>query len=310
MKRSAFIALGLIWIASATAVRAQPPITALALAPDGTSVVAGSQQGLELLAWPALERVAWLPTELVNVHDVSFSPDGTRLAIAGGAPGERGEVELFEWPQRKRILHSAVGQDVIYSVQWRPDSRELLVAGGQGYAAIVSATTGDAVRQLEGHSRSVLSCGWLSKDVVLTAGAEGSLSTWNAAAGESLRELTQHTAAIHDLAVQPVAEGTQSLVVTVGGDRTVRFWQPDIGRLVRFARLEAIPLAAVWSRDGAIVHMACWDGRVRSVQAENAKVVHDVAAMDGVAYSIALAPDNSLLVGGERGELVQVEVVK
>jgi len=110
------------------------------------------------------------------------------------------------------------------------------------------------------------------------------------------------------LAVQPAAEGAKPLVVSVGGDRTVRFWQPEIGRLVRFARLEAIPLAAVWSPDGATAHVACRDGRVRSVQAENAKVVHDVAAIDGVAYSIALAPDDRLLVGGERGKLVPVTV--
>lgn len=133
----------------------------------------------------------------------------------------RGELELFDWPPRNQLLQITSGHDVVYFARWRPDSREILIAGGQGFAAMVSAESGETVRAVNGHSRPALSCGWLSAEIAFNAGTEGTRRTWNSRTGESQKELTQHTAAIHDRAVQPDAEGTQPLVVTRGGNRTV-----------------------------------------------------------------------------------------
>src|SRR5262245_19204161 len=77
---------------------AAPPVTALALTPDGKSVVVGSQAGLEVRTWPELERVRTLATELPHVHDLVFAPDGKTLAAVGGAPAQSGMVELYRWP--------------------------------------------------------------------------------------------------------------------------------------------------------------------------------------------------------------------
>src|SRR5262245_47777234 len=67
---------------------ADPPVTALAFARDGKSVVVGSQAGLEVRAWPGLHRLRRLPTKLPNVHDLAFAPSGELLLAAGGAPAE------------------------------------------------------------------------------------------------------------------------------------------------------------------------------------------------------------------------------
>ena len=74
-----------------------PPITAAAFTPDGKQVVVGSQSGIELFSWPALQPRGSLPTRLLHIHDLEFSPEGTQLAAAGGRPAESGEVELFGW---------------------------------------------------------------------------------------------------------------------------------------------------------------------------------------------------------------------
>lgn len=298
-------ALAALMMSLTTTMQAQPPVTALAFAPSGDMIVIGSQAGLELRAWPTLEHAAQLPTSLENIHDLSFSPDGHRLAACGGVPADSGIVERYSWPARALVDRRRIFGDLIYSADWRPDSQAVLAVSGEQRAAILNAESRELHRELAGHSRAVLACGWLSRNSALTAGADGTLRVWNTETGELIRSLSQHTSAVYDLAVQPVEATERRLVVTVGGDRTVRFWQPEIGRMVRFARLTSAPLAVVWSSDGALAHAACHDGHVRSVRATNGEVVHDAPAINGVAYCIALAPDGSLLIGGERGALVR-----
>jgi hypothetical protein len=56
------------------------------------------------------------------------------------------------------------------------------------------------------------------------------------------------------------------------------------------------------------VWAACRDGHVRGVDPETAAVVTELPAVDGVAYAIAIAPDENLLVGGSDGQLLRVVV--
>src|SRR5262249_61952541 len=105
-----------------------PPLTALALTPDGKSVVLGAQAGLEVRSWPELERVRTLATELANVHDLAFSPDGTVLAIAGGSPAEKGTVELVRWPEGTLRHRVSPHRDVIYAIAWSGDSLSIVTA--------------------------------------------------------------------------------------------------------------------------------------------------------------------------------------
>lgn len=288
--------------------RAEPPITSLAFAPNENILVVGSQKGLQLRAWPSLETVEALATDIANLHDVAFSPDGKRLAVAGGDPSERGELELYDWPSRQRIGHADIGDDVLYTVRWRPDGRELLVAGGRGYAAIIDADTCTPRCELPGHTRAVLSAAWLSPDTALTAGVESATLLWNTETGVTKRSLNQHTDAVQAILVQPRTDAKQPLMATIGADRTVRFWQPNIGRMVRLARLDSRPMAAVWSANGEAVHVACRDGHVRSLRVEDAQLIRDAKAIDGVAYAIAMAPDGVVAVGGASGQLTRVRV--
>lgn len=290
------------WLVLAMLPGAAPPVTAVAFAPGGTEVVVGSQAGLEVRTWPELKPVRVLKTELDHVHDLAFSPDGKTLAAAGGTPAKRGTVELYRWPSGELLRRFSPHRDLVYAVDWRADSAVLATAGADGVGG-VHLISGDGGRKLEGHSRAVLAATFLPDNAgLLTAGVDASLRLWDARTGELVRTLPNHTLPVHDLAVRPGT--TPPLVVSVSDDRTVRFWQPTVGRLVRFARLEAVPLAVTWSAAGAVV--ACKDGRVRVIDPDTAEVTDDRPALDGPAYSVAVGPDGSALVGGRGGHLRRV----
>src|SRR4029450_12515820 len=94
------------------------------------------------------------------------------------------------------------------------------------------------------------------------------------------------------------------MVASCGADRTVRFWQPTIGRLVRFAKLPSPPTALAWTASGSHVLAACEDGKLRSVNPETIEVAEFAPALTGFPYSVAALPNGSgALLAGAGGQL-------
>ena len=97
------------------------------------------------------------------------------------------------------------------------------------------------------------------------------------------------------------------MIATASADRTIRFWQPTIGRMVRYIRLASEPLSLVWSPDGKRVLVSCVDGHIRVVDPTNVKVVADQPAISGWAYSVAVYGEQ-MVAAGSNGEVVPLRV--
>jgi len=179
-----------------------PPITALAVAPDSKSILAGSQSGIQILTYPDLKPDRTLPTELLNIHDLAFSPDGKSFAVAGGIPGKRGMVELFTWPEGKLLQRLKPHSDLIYAIAWRSDSSAFASASADRTVCLIDAKSGKTTKSFEGHSRGVLCAVFLPNGELLTAGIDESLRLWDLKTGESLRTLANHTKQVNGGATQ------------------------------------------------------------------------------------------------------------
>src|SRR5262245_26128718 len=290
---------------------ASPPVTAVAIAPDGKSVVVGSQAGIERRSWPELAPMTGLKTSLASVLDLAFSPDGKTLAAAGGEPAVRGAVELWAWPSGEVLRRFSPHKDVIHGLAWRADSRGIATASLDRRVGLHEITEPGSSRFLEGHSRGVLTVILLPGQArLLSAGIDETIRLWDTESGASLRTLPNHTRPVHQLALRPGSrDDAPALVASVSDDRTVRFWQPTFGRLVRFARLKSAPLAAAWTPDGRTLYVACKDGHLRTIDPDTAEVVDDRRAIEGAAYALAVAGDGSVLVGGQGGQLRRIASV-
>ena len=290
---------------------AEPPVTAICFAPDGKSLVAASQAGLSIRNWPEL-NVAAKPgsfeTGLANIRDLAFSPNGKHLAVAGGTPAEAGVVEVFSWPDGKRLSELQGHSDSVSGVAWIDDG-SLAAASLDHEVSVWDLGEADLRRKLKGHSRGVTTIAVVrqqDKVTLVTAGLDQNLRVWELATGRQIRSLKNHTREVHQLAVRPATEGLP-MVASISRDHTVRLWQPTIGRMVRFARLESPPLAVAWLPDGSLVAVTSTDGAVRLVDPDTAKVVRKMPALHGWAYSLAAHPeDGSLAVGGRNGALMRV----
>ncbi len=283
------------------------PVTALDFAPDGKTVVVATPHEVAELSWPDLALRRKLTAELAHVHDLAFAPSGKQLAIAGGKPGESGRVVLLSWPDAMVQRQIDAGRDVIYRAAWHPGGNAIFLASADKSVHGLSLT-GEKRIVFEEHSAAVTAAAIVpaSDGVQLaTAGRDQTIRLWEISQpARSLRSFDNHTGAVHELALRPVSDDGPPVIASAGADRTVRFWQPTIGRMLRFSRLASPPLAICWSKDGERLAAACQDGHVRIIELQTARPLADLPAVDGWAYSIVPSPDGqSLLVGGENGQL-------
>lgn len=315
----------------AEAVAVEPPITAVAFSLDGTSVVATSQSGLQVYSWPDLKRERTIECSFANLHCVVFSPAGEHVAVGGGNPSEDGSVEVFSWPAARRVVLLGGHNDSVRAVAWQSSTR-IWSAGfdreirlreigvtpspqdsppeqrrSESRAVTVEARP-EIGQALSGHSRSVSALCLLNDGKILvSAGDDHSLRVWDLDQGELIRSLNQHTGSVHDLARRPSDDGLP-MVASAAADRTIRFWQPTIGRLVRYVRLESEPLCIAWLDEDHIV-AGCVDGHIRAVDANDVTVTDDQAVIDGWAYAIAVHPrDGSVAVAGADGQIRRINL--
>ncbi|MFG0334743.1 MAG: WD40 repeat domain-containing protein [Maioricimonas sp. JB049] len=287
----------------------RPPVTAAVFTSDGNRLVTGSQAGIRVWEWPSLQQAGEIGTQLSHVHDVAFSPAGRWLATAGGRPADEGTLEVFRWPEGTLVRRSLLHDDLIYAVTSLSDDR-WVTASADGTVKMV-AGDGNVVQTLTGHAKDVLAAVVLSNgETLVTAGLDQSLRVWDVATGELKRTLAIHTGPVLGLAPRP-SEGrpAHAYVASVSEDRTVRLWQPTIGRMVRFVRLDEVPLCVAWTFDGRHIAAGCRDGIVRVIDPDTVQVVEAHAAGRGHLWSLAAHPTRREFAAGDSdGNVTRVAV--
>ena len=286
----------------------KPPITDIAFAPDGKSLVSCSQKGLQVFSWPELRLQKTVEASSANLHCLEFSPDGNQLAVGGGDPSEEGIVEVFSWPECKSQMTLPGHDDSVMSVVWK-GNMNLVSASLDRSLTLWDLETQKTVKTYQGHSRGVSSACILNTGEMVTAGQDQSVRVWNSESGKLIRSLNQHSKPVNSMEVCPVS-AAKPMVATAAGDRTIRFWQPTIGRMVRYIRLESEPLDIVWVSESQIV-ASCVDGQARVVDTENVEVLQTIPAINGWAYAVAIHPkDGTIAIGGSEGQLRRVGLQK
>jgi len=293
-------------LCSSTAPGQKPPITDIAFAPNGDSIACCSQTGMQILDWPNLNLVKQVDVSFPNLHCVTFSPDGEKLAVAGGYPSEEGIVQIFSWPDCVMQTQYSGHDDSVVALNWQGRS-QLISASLDRTLKRWNLTTRKPVLTYHGHSRGLRSVRTLRTGELVTAGNDHSVRVWQSETGSMIRTLNQHTKPISAISVCPISTG-RPMIATAAGDRTIRFWQPTIGRMMRYVRLESEPLDICWIHENLLA-ASCEDGRLRIIDTEHVKVLKSIPALTGWAYAIAAHPtDGTLAIAGSNGQILRVHV--
>jgi WD40 repeat protein len=164
-----------------------------------------------------------------NNVDVAFSPDGSRLATAGGS-----SIKIWDTSNGQQVLALPQTKELFaYTIAFSPDGKQLAVGFRWGTANVWDVATGRKLFDLPGHSASVLKIAFSPDGSrIATTGVDGTARLWDAATGAEQLALTGHTGQIGSLAFSP--DGTQ--LATGGTDGAVRVYALRVEDLIKIAQ--------------------------------------------------------------------------
>ena len=181
-----------------------------------------------------------------SVRAVAFSPDGTTVATAG----EDTTMKLWTFSGDRSIATLRGHTNFVVAVAFSPDGKRLLTASADGTARLWDASTRAWVATLSGHADGVVAAVFSPDGArVATASLDKTARIWSAKDGTPLRTLAGHAGAVNAVAFSP--DGAS--VVTGSEDKTARIWDASQGTFkVLQDAMEGVRVVAV-SPDGKIV---------------------------------------------------------
>ena len=177
------------------------PILALAFSPNGQELAVGGYH--EITIWnPAdgqlLRRIKNVAQ---RIHDLAFSPDGSLLAAAGGAPGQDGEVTLLDPANASPIRVLGTAPDSLLAVCFSPDGKRLAVGGTDNAIRLYDVADGKERWAVQQHADWVMALAFNQDGSHLaSASRDRTARLYNAQTGELELTFNDHNAPVFAVA--------------------------------------------------------------------------------------------------------------
>ena len=278
------------------------PVTALAFAADGRQLIVGGYH--ELTVWnpddgTLVRRVKNLAA---RTYALAFSPDGSKLAVACGSPGRRGEVRLLDSATGNLLMVFAPSGDVVLDAAFSPDGTRLAAVGADGFLRVFQAAGNGVPLTVPAHADWTMAVAWSGDGQLLaTAGRDKSAKVFDAVSGEVRVTYAGHEQVVSGVAFHP--EGQQ--VYSGGADNKIHIWNVADGKKaaeIAGAGGEACKLV----RGGAFLFAAAPDRSVKQLDAGTRTQVRTFSGHGEAVLAIAFHAGTQRVAAGAFDGTVRV----
>jgi WD40 repeat protein/mono/diheme cytochrome c family protein len=238
-----------------------PVISAMAWSPDGAVLAVSGYHEVVLHKGDGSGIIARLVGEMPRIEAIAFSKDGALIGVAGGSPGESGQIQIWDAKSHKLLKTFQPSNDSLYGLSFAPDGKSVAVGGADKVARRVRIEDGAVLTDFRAHADWVLATAFtLDGKQMVTGGRDKAMKLIDVESGRFIDDINNPLEQVTALARHPKEEK-----VLYGGDLGVaRIYKisdnqgrtagrNDTNLLVAFERLPAAVTACAFSPDGTRV---------------------------------------------------------
>ena len=291
------------------AVNSTHPADAVRFSADGSQLAAADAQGRVVL-WmiegtqvssPRLLRTVGKKDNRMDVTAIAFSPDGSKLAVAG-----RGGSLLVLDARNGQTLFSKSLEEVVNDVRFSASGEQIAIAVLDETARIFSVQTGQETHRFE-HEDAVKSVRFSPDDKsLLTTSWNESAQIWNIGTGRVSNTLSSEDE-VTAAQFRPVEQGLDTIsyqVVTASEDGAARLWNTSPkSDAVQLVHKDSVRVVDFGSADGQLVVTASHDGAVSIWDSQTEEIVQKIPLPKGTrALTLQVSSDckRIVIVGSDR----------
>jgi WD40 repeat protein len=297
---------------------AAPVLKSVEYSPDGTLLAVSGYHEALLHKADGSGLVARLVGQAERIERARFSPDGKRLAVAGGSPGRFGELQIWdvmsgESGKPAMALSLMIGYDTLYGASWSPDGKMIAVGCPDNTLRAFDAQTGKQVLFSGAHNDWVLDMAFsVNSDHLISVSRDMSMKLIEVKTERFIDNITSITpGALKGGLIALDRHPTKDELLCGGADgapkvfKMVRTEARKIGdnaNLLReFAALGGRVFGVAYNHDGSRIAAGSSSdgvGEVRVYNAADGAVVWKMPVPEGGIYTVDFNHDGSILAAG------------
>ncbi len=276
-------------------------VHAVALAPDGRTLVSGSEDNT-VKVWD-IESGSLLRTlegHVSFVLTVSVGADG-RTVISGS---EDKTVKVWDLETGALRMTLAGHGSSVDAVAISPDGRTAISGSDDETVKIWNLETGALHLTLAGHTGSVNAVAFTADGrEVISGSSDQTIKVWDLESGVLRHSLQGHTDSVSAIAV--CSDGRT--VVSGSNDHTLIVWDLETAELRRtLSGYSSFVTAVGVTQDGRIAVSGSYDDTVKVWDLESGTLRRTLAAHTDVVTAVAVSADGRTLISGSYDDTVKV----
>lgn len=294
-------------------------INALSFTPDGKQLVVGGHHELTVWDIASTRLVKRIYTRAERAYAMAFLADG-KLAVAGGRPGQEGDVRIFDinGPAKaakdvqvldglndpkvmvKQLLDS---DDSVLCLAVSRDGKKIASGGCDRTVRVWEYPSGKLEQSIENHADWVLGVTFSPDgNHLLTCSRDKTAKVWDLAAKESVLTFPDHQNPVFGVGVK--ADG--KVGYSVGTDKQLRMWNAvGEGKQIKVlgSHGDEILKLVQHAKDPVMVTTSA-DKTVKVWNSETGANTKTLAGLTDYVFAAAISPDaKQVAAGGYDGEV-------
>jgi WD40 repeat protein len=292
---------------------AGPVITALAYSPDSSLLAVSGYHEVLLHKADGSELVGRLVGRSPKINSIRFSPDGTKIATAGGAPSLFGEIQFWDVAKKELLRSDTIGIDTLYGASFNDDGTLLSFGTFDNRVRAIQVSDGKQIMAMDAHADLVYGTTFsLKNDHVISVSRDMSMKLTELKTSQFIDNITSITPGALKGGLMAVQRHPKEEQVLIGGaDGEPKLYKifrtqarqigDDFNRLRGYTKMPGRVVALQFNADGTkfvVGSSNATSGAARIYKTDTEATLLELAGHKAGVFAVAFRPDGKQVATG------------